>query len=122
MMMVQYLLDVDAPVEIPGIAAPTCRFDSIIEPIELTVEQEKKVTEQIYELTAIAREERDFGAEQFMQWFLKEQVEEVATMKDLLAVVTRDGISINDIEQYVEREQSDGAADSTAPRIAGSVR
>lgn len=120
MMMVQYLLDVDTPVNIPGIPAPTCTFDGVIDPIRLTVDLEKKVTQQIYELTRIAREECDFGAEQFMHWFVKEQVEEVATMKDLLTVVSREGISINDIEQYVAREQARGSVDSGAPRVAGA--
>jgi ferritin len=40
-----------------------------------------------------------------MQWFIKEQVEEVATMSDLLAVVTRNRRRLEDIEEYVAREQ-----------------
>lgn len=120
MMMVQYLIDVDAPVEIPGTDAPTSRFEGVVAPIELAVAQEKKVTQQIYDLARIAREEIDFGAEQFMQWFVKEQVEEVAKMSDLLTVVSREGISINDIEQYIAREQAAEGADPTAPRIAGA--
>ena len=55
-----------------------------------------------------------------MQWFIKEQVEEVATMSDLLAVVTRNRDDIEDIEEYVAREQSGDNADPTAPRIAGA--
>ena len=43
-----------------------------------------------------------------MQWFIKEQVEEVATMSDLLAVVTRNRDDIEDIEEYVAREQGGG--------------
>lgn len=119
MMMVQYLLDVDAPVTIPGTPAPTSRFEGVIAPIELSVAQEKRVTQQIYDLVAIARSENDFGAEQFLQWFVKEQIEEVARMSDLLTVVSRQDISINDIEAYVAREQAGGATDPTAPRIAG---
>lgn len=120
MMMVQYLLDVGEPVIIPGTPAPICTFDGVVAPIQLAVTQEKQVTQQIHDLTRIAREEHDFSAEQFMQWFIREQVEEVARMSDLLTVVSREGISINDIEQYVAREQSAAAADPTAPRIAGT--
>ena len=68
----------------------------------------------------IAREESDFASEQFMQWFIKEQVEEVATMNDLLAVVTRARDDLEDIEEYVAREQSPGSDDPTAPRAAGA--
>ncbi|HNM97534.1 MAG TPA: ferritin-like domain-containing protein, partial [Marmoricola sp.] len=75
---------------------------------------------QINALLKTAREETDFASEQFMQWFVKEQVEEVATMSDLLAVVTRNQGDLNDIEAYVARELGGEAADPTAPRIAGA--
>src|SRR3954468_4932278 len=86
MMMVQYLLDTDARVAIPGVAAPANEFADVVAPITLALEQEKRVTAQINELAAVARAENDFTSEQFMQWFIKEQVEEVATMSDLLRV------------------------------------
>lgn len=119
MMMVQYLLDTDQPVRIPATEAPVCDFDGVVAPIELAVEQEKTVTAQINELTRIAREENDFAAEQFMHWFIKEQVEEVSKMQDLLVVARRSGDDVNDIETYVERDMGPGAADPTAPRQAG---
>jgi hypothetical protein len=102
----------------PAVEAPQSRFDGVTEPIELALAQERAVTEQIYTLTRIAREENDFAAEQFMQWFIKEQVEEVATMQDLLAVVGRSKDDINDIETYVERELGGSASDATAPPVA----
>ena len=120
MMMVQYLLDTDADVTIPGVEAPVSSFADVVAPVQLALAQEKRVTEQINGLLRIAREESDFASEQFMQWFIKEQVEEVATMSDLLAVVTRNRDDIEDIEEYVAREQSGGDADPTAPRIAGA--
>lgn len=119
MMMVQYLIDTDADVVIPGVEAPVPTFPDVVEPVRLALEQEKRVTEQINELLRIARTQNDFASEQFMQWFIKEQVEEVATMTDLLAVVTRNADDIEDIEGYVEREQGGEDADPTAPRQAG---
>jgi len=120
MMMVQYLLDTDMDVVIPGVEAPRSDFADVVAPVELALGQERRVTEQINSLLRIAREENDFASEQFMQWFIKEQVEEVATMSDLLAVVTRNRDDIEDIEEYVAREQSAGDADPTAPRQAGA--
>ena len=120
MMMVQYLLDTDAEVTIPGVEAPVARFDDVIAPVRLALEQEKRVTEQINGLLRIAREEFDFASEQFMQWFIKEQVEEVATMTDLLAVVTRNASDLEDIEEYVAREAAAEGTDPTAPRAAGA--
>ena len=120
LMMVQYLLDTDTDVVIPGVDAPRSSFDDLVAPVQLALAQERAVTEQINDLLRIAREEGDFASEQFMQWFIKEQVEEVATMTDLLAVATRNADDIEDIEEYVAREQNGGDADPTAPRIAGA--
>jgi len=119
MMMVRYLLDTDAAVSIPAIPAPVDDFADVVAPVELALEQEKRVTEQVNELVRIAREELDFASEQFMQWFVKEQVEEVATMNDLLAVVRRCRDDLEDIEEFVAREESSVADDPTAPREAG---
>jgi ferritin len=120
MMMVQYLLDTDMDVVIPGVEAPRSDFADVVAPVELALGQERRVTEQINSLLRIAREENDFASEQFMQWFIKEQVEEVATMSDLLAVVTRCRDDLEDIEEYVAREQGGGETDPTAPRAAGA--
>ncbi len=118
-MMIQYLLDTDSDVVIPAVPAPVNAFEDVVAPVALALEQEKRVTEQINGLLRIAREESDFASEQFMQWFIKEQVEEVATMSDLLAVTTRNRDDIADIEEYVAREQGGEGADPTAPRQAG---
>ena len=119
-MMIQYLLDTDSDVVIPAVEAPVNGFADLVAPVALALEQEKRVTEQINSLLTTARAESDFASEQFMQWFIKEQVEEVATMGDLLAVATRNRDDIEDIEEYVAREQSGPDADPTAPRRAGA--
>ena len=120
MMMVQYLIDADAEVTIPGVAAPQTTFGDIVAPVALALDQEKRVSDQINELTRIAREAGDFTSEQFTQWFIKEQVEEVATMSDLLRVVQRSQDDPMEIENYLAREHGGGAGDDpTAPRPAG---
>ncbi|MDP9385790.1 MAG: ferritin [Actinomycetota bacterium] len=121
MMMVQYLLDVDAEVVTPGIAAPETRFADVVAPIALALAQEKRVSDQINALAARARQEGDYSSEQFMQWFIKEQIEEVAMMSDLLRVAERSRDDVMDIEDYVEREHGAGErADPTAPHAAGA--
>ena len=121
MMMVQYLMDAGAEVTIPGVAAPKTAFGDIVEPVALALEQEKRVTEQINTLAAIAREASDFTSEQFVQWFIKEQVEEVATMSDLLRVVERAKGNPLLAEEYLARENlGDNGEDATAPPLAGA--
>jgi ferritin len=121
MMMVQYLIDADAEVIVPGVAAPQTTFGDIVAPVTLALEQEKRVTEQINSLAATAREAGDFTSEQFTQWFIKEQVEEVATMSDLLRVVERSKDDPMEVENYMAREHSSGEGeDPTAPHPAGA--
>ena len=117
---VQYLLDRGADVEVPGIAAPISKFDDLVAPVMLALEQEKRVTAQINDLTAIAREKNDFASDQFLQWFIKEQVEEVSKMSSLVTVVTRATDDIEAIEEYVSREQSGVDTDPTAPPQPGA--
>jgi len=121
MMMVQYLLDADAEVSVPGIGAPKTAFSGLAEPVRIALDQEKRVSDQIAELARLARDGGDLLSEQFMQWFLKEQVEEVATMSALLKVVERSGDRPMDVEEYLVREHSADADDPTAPPAAGGA-
>ena len=121
MMMVQYLLDADAEVSVPGIGAPKTAFSGLAEPVRIALDQEKRVSDQIAELARLARDGGDLLSEQFMQWFLKEQVEEVATMSALLKVVERSADRAMDVEEYLVREHSAEADDPTAPPAAGGA-
>jgi len=121
MMITQYLLDADLEVVTPGVAAPEVGFADIVTPVELALAQERRVTQQISALAGKARDEGDYQGEQFMQWFIKEQIEEVSTMSDLLRVVERARDNPLLAEEYLAREGlgEDGGADPTAPTPAG---
>ena len=122
MMMVQYLMDAGVEPIIPGVEAPRTSFADIVEPVEAALQQERRVSDQIEALAKVAREEGDYLSEQFTLWFLKEQVEEVATMSDLLRVVERARENPLLAEEYLVRESlGDGGADPTAPPVAGGA-
>lgn len=108
MKMVKYLLDTNCKVELGTIDAPANHFESPIDPIKLAVEQESKVTVHISELFGIARETKDYQSEQFIEWFLEEQVEEEATMQDLLDVAERTREIPMLLEEYIAREHNGG--------------
>ena len=121
MMMVQYLLDAGVDATIPGVEAPRTGFEDMVEPVALALEQERRVSDQIEDLAKVAREEGDYISEQFTLWFLKEQVEEVATMSDLLRVVERSREDPMEIENFIAREHPAAAGeDPTAPHAAGA--
>jgi ferritin len=119
MMLVQYLIDRDVDVEIPGVDAVRNSFDTPRDALALALDLERGVTEQISRLTAVARDEGDYLGEQFMQWFLREQVEEVALMTTLVRIADRAGANLFHLEDFVAREIGSPKTDSTAPKAAG---
>jgi ferritin len=122
MMIVQYLMDNDIKVTIPAIDEVRNDFSETRELVALALEQEREVTQEIVALAKTAREDGDYLGEQFMQWFLKEQVEEVSQMSTLLAVVDRSKGNLFDVENFLARESvGDDAADAGAPTAAGGT-
>jgi len=120
MMMVRYLMDQGVDARIPGVAAPETDFSDIVAPVALALAQERRVTDQINALAALAREEGDYTTEQFMGWFIREQIEEIATMSDLLRVVERGRDAPLMVEEYLARESAGGGGeDAGAPPVAG---
>lgn len=80
------------------------------------------MTSQIEALFRAARAEGDAIGEQAMLWFLKEQVEEVASMSTLVTIAKRAGDNLFDIENFIARETiGDGGQDADAPAAAGGA-
>jgi bacterioferritin B len=124
MMLVQFLLDADQPVKIPGVEAPQREFQDAVAPVSLALEQEKRVTSQISALAALAREEGELVGEEFLNWFLKEQREEVSSMSDLLKLVERATESnlLLAEESLARTALGDaGVVDASAPPAAGGA-
>lgn len=120
MMMIQYLLDVDEEVEVPDIKSQPTRYEDEITPVKEAIAQEERVSGEIFGLFELARELKDYRAEHFMTWFVKEQVEEVALMGDLLNVVERSKDNLLLAEEYIAREGlGEEGSDPTAPPPAG---
>jgi ferritin len=88
---IKYLTDIGAEIALPAVAAPQSRFDTAAEAVELSLNQEIKVTEQINQLVRLSKQEADYTSENFLQWFVEEQLEEVSSMHDLLSLVKRAG-------------------------------
>jgi ferritin len=105
MKMVNYLIDCGVQPDIGGVESPKGSFGDHVEPIRLALEQERQVTIKISELFEIARETRDFASEQFLHWFIEEQVEEEAAMGDLLAVAERTVSVPMLLEEYLARDK-----------------
>ncbi|PRC47511.1 bacterioferritin, partial [Mycobacterium sp. ITM-2017-0098] len=121
LMFVQYLIDRGVQTEIPALEPVRNAFETPRDAIGLALDLERSVTDQISRLAGTARDEGDYLGEQFLQWFLKEQVEEVAMMTTLVRIAERAGADLFHLEDYVAREISAGSADPSAPKAAGGA-
>jgi ferritin len=93
MKFVRFLLDAGGSVEIPAIPAPRSTFGSAAEAVSLALEWENTVTGQINALMDLATADKDYLSHDFLEWFVREQLEEVSSMDMLLKMVKRSGES-----------------------------
>lgn len=91
MKFVNYLSLTNGPVEIPEVKAPKCQFTSTEEAVQLSLDWELEVTNRCNELMTIAVNDKDYAAQDFLRWFVTEQLEEVSTMQNLLNIVKQVG-------------------------------
>ena len=104
---IQFVIDTGA--RIPAVSAPQAHFEVAEDAVKLSLEQEEQVTTQINALVSMAKAESDYTADNFLQWFIKEQLEEVASMGQLLRVVQRAGEgNLLRVEEYLAREEGSG--------------
>lgn len=87
----KYIMDAGGEVHIPPINAPKSTFASAEEAVQLALNWEEEVTRQVFNLKDIALADKDYIAQQFLDWFTNEQLEEVSTMDKMLKVVKAAG-------------------------------
>lgn len=90
---IKYLVESDAAVKIPAIAAPRATFKSATDAVALALESEVRVTKQINAMVDLALKERDHLSKNMLEWFVNEQREEMSSMDTLLRMVKRAGES-----------------------------
>lgn len=91
MRIYDFIVKRDARVTLDGISAPTTEFDSVEAAIELALKMEKKVTAQIHALFDLAHEEKEYGTQNMLHWFLEEQIEEEDLFRRVLDQVKAAG-------------------------------
>ena len=98
-----YILEAGGEVQIPAIDAAPGKIKSAVDAVQLALDWELEVTRQINNLMDIAIEEKDYIGQDFLRWFVTEQLEEVSTMDELLTIVTRAGDNLFHVENYLAR-------------------
>src|SRR5690606_4467953 len=82
-------------------------FSNLEEVFETALDHEITVTKSIHKIIAAAKKSEDFAVENFLQWFVKEQLEEEKTLRDILdlfELMGRDGIALKLIDERIKTE------------------
>lgn len=82
------------------INAPKVEFSSILETFKDSLAQERDVTQRFYNLSELARNDKDYATISFLNWFLDEQVEEESTFETHIDYLTRIGDDCNTLYLY----------------------
>ena len=84
MKIFDFVLERDGKIALEQIDKPEVDIDTPLKAFELTLEHEQKVTGLINALVDVAIEESDPASQNFLQWFVGEQVEEEAHVNEIL--------------------------------------
>jgi ferritin len=104
MKILHYINETGGKPVVPATKASKNEFASAEEAVQLALDQENKVTEQVNSLVDLAQQQNDHLTQDFLRWFVTEQLEEVSTMIALLTTVRRAGeTNLLLVEAYLAR-------------------
>jgi ferritin len=101
---IKFVLEAGGKAAIPAIPAPRNEFESAVDAAQLALDSELNTTRQIYDLVTLATQEKSYIAQNFLQWFVTEQLEEVSSAHTRLSVIRRAGPSVLMVEAYLAHE------------------
>lgn len=100
-----YILERGGTAILTGIEGPQTKWKSPLEIFKAAYKHETKVTGMINKIVDLAIKEKDHATNNFMQWFVKEQVEEEASadevVQKLKLIGTGSGLYMLDKEMVV---------------------
>ena len=102
--MVKYIVETGGEVVLPAIEAPKYKFASAVECFELSLTWENEVTAQINHLYDIAVKAKDYAAQNMLDWFVEEQIEEVGSMENFLKTAKRVGANLLMLEAHLAHD------------------
>lgn len=112
MRLYDFLIARGGRVQLKPIGQPQVDFESVPHVFECAQQQERTVTEQINAMYGLALSEKSYAALVELDWFVKEQVEEEKTIRDIVHkfnLVKDDPSSLLDLDRELgERKEEDG--------------
>lgn len=104
-----YLIDQGAHVVLEGIPQPPSEFGKLLETFESSLHHEQRMTEKLNNLSDLALKEKDHATYNLLQWFVNEQVEEEATVGEIISklrMVKEDGYGLLMIDNELGQRQA----------------
>jgi len=121
MKIYRYVLEQGSEVELYSVDKPDQVWSGLAEMLERTLEHERAVTQSVNDLMDVAVDAKDHATQIFLHWFVTEQIEEEATLGDLIARLKLVGgkdeglyLMDNELEAIAARINVDSAANSIA--------
>ena len=106
-----YLVDMECDAISPGVSDSQHEFDKLRTVFEKSLEMEIAVTDSIHEMVRTCRKHGDLATEEFLRWFVQEQIEEEYVARrclELFDVLGEEKIALGMIEERVLDVKYDG--------------
>ncbi|MFB5645192.1 MAG: ferritin [Nitrosopumilaceae archaeon] len=100
--IIHFLNGLGVEATVPAIKQPPKSFTSFESLFKIALKNEQAVTKSIHKMVEIAQKEKDHSSFDFLQWFVKEQVQEETKFETILQkfnLIGRDKIAINEIDK-----------------------
>mgnify|MGYP005988901537 CR=1 FL=1 len=88
MKMFKYLEDQNADISLPEIKGVKVKYKSLLDVFKKSLAHEQFMTKNLNELSDIAMKEKDHATYNLLQWYVTEQVEEEATVSEIIDHIT----------------------------------
>ncbi|HAM10199.1 MAG: ferritin [Bacteroidetes bacterium GWE2_41_25] len=110
---IKYINERGGKAVIPALKKPVAEYKNVEDVFKEVLKHEEFVTASINEIVALTLDEKDFNTHNFLQWFVMEQVEEEASVKNILDKVRL--VGKNNLYQF-DRDILGLRAPSTGPQ------
>jgi len=112
--LVRYVNERDGVAIIPGIETPPTDFGDVFVMFDKVLEHEKYISGSINEIVAACIAENDYTTQNWIQWFVTEQIEEEASVKaiiDKLNLLGKNNLYMFDRDIMSMRGEGEAAAE-----------
>lgn len=82
--IMKFIIDRNGIVDIRSFKNPQNKFDSLLQAVEISLENEKAVSARFDMIAGKAAELGDYATRQFSDWYISEQVEEEALFQSII--------------------------------------